>query len=261
MPGRDRVPRFAFTLLALLCFGVSAAVLFASTRGPEQRAAARAGPRALPVPAPEVVVLDEEAALRDLQRLLVAIEGPSPRGGPPDFRPELRRLIERLAPDSPARLEAEALLDWYIADALVRRGRERYTQGDIDGASRLVAEALRAEEVGPEARKSVTGRLEAWRAVATTVMQAEAGLAAGDDERARAALVWVLELERDRDNAFRRRAQALLDGFPPAPSGLAPPTLAEEWVGDDWGEAPRATPAPPPPADVFEDEWNEEWGD
>jgi len=116
-------------------------------------------------------------------------------------------LLNSISKTSRIAVDAQTYLHWIQADRDVRNAKTAYDEGNWDKARGLLESALRVAELGPDARQSVTRRLDAWSAVVKALQEGMALSAAGDDAAALVKLDDVLRLEPNSKNRFHVLAE------------------------------------------------------
>src|SRR5262249_38815192 len=108
--------------------------------------------------------------------------------------------------------DAQTYLHWITADRDVRNAKVHYDAGDWDRARALLLGALTfSKDFGPDAKLSVTRRLESWQRVQTAYAEGCEAADAGDTKKAAERFQAVLSLEPNPKNRFHFLAQARLD--------------------------------------------------
>jgi pSer/pThr/pTyr-binding forkhead associated (FHA) protein len=124
---------------------------------------------------------------------------------------EAIKLLSNVARTSRVYPDAQTYLHWIQADRDVRFAKTAYDEGSWDKARSLLEGALRVQELGPDAKSSVTRRIESWQKVVDSWTAGLAASARGDDALAISKLEEVLKLEPNTKNRYHILAEGELN--------------------------------------------------
>lgn len=128
---------------------------------------------------------------------------------------EALRAIDRIPRGSPELSDAEVYRAWILADRAVRDSKADYDRGDYPKARQRLLGALSASSsFGPDAKKSITRRYEAWGAVDSKARELRRHL---HQDGARAVADEIAKLEPGEENAYARHARRVHEALGAAP--------------------------------------------
>jgi pSer/pThr/pTyr-binding forkhead associated (FHA) protein len=122
-------------------------------------------------------------------------------------------LLNGIARPSRVYPDAQTYLHWIQADRDVRTAKVAYDEGNWEKARLLLEAALRVSELGPEAKSSVTRRLDLWGSVVQSLAEGQALEERGDDVNALARFENVLKLEPSAKNRYHVVAAGEIDNI------------------------------------------------
>jgi pSer/pThr/pTyr-binding forkhead associated (FHA) protein len=149
---------------------------------------------------------DYDANLKDEEAFATAVDIVQQRNLPK--YPEAIAALGKVSKTSRVYLDAQTYLHWIEADMDVRNAKVAYDAGEWDKAKNLLLKALRVAELGPDAKASVTRRLDSWGKVLEAYNQAEDLYAKQDWKASKSAFAGVIKLEPNTKNHYFKRSQA-----------------------------------------------------